>query len=102
MAHYIILFTLAVLVSNVPAHPVDDNVCQKEIQSNITAIKSKLTEIKSIRAEIAKLLGNCESATFEDCCQVSPKHYQSIYVSHNQLDIDLIWQPLCAMKTVTM
>ena len=62
---------LAVLVPNVPAHPVDDDVCQKEVQSNITAIKSKLTEIKSIRTEIAKLMRNCKSATFEDCCQVS-------------------------------
>ena len=71
MAHYIILLMLAVLVPNVLANPVVDDVCQRQVQSNITAIKSKLAEIKSIRTEIANLMRNCESATFEDCCQVS-------------------------------
>ena len=70
MAHYIILFTLAVLVSKVLANPVDD-VCQRQVRSKLTDIKSKLTEIKSIRTETAKLMRNCESTAFEDCCEVS-------------------------------
>ena len=63
MTNYIILFVLAVLVPNVPANPVDD-VCQRQV-------RSKLTEIQSIKTEIAKLMRICESAAFEDCCQVS-------------------------------
>ena len=70
MTNYIILFVLAVLVPNVPANPVDD-VCQRQVRSKQTDIKSKLTEIQSIRTEIAKLMRNCESAAFEDCCEVS-------------------------------
>ena len=71
MAYYIILFTLAVLVPNVPAHSVVDDVCQRQVRSKLTDIKSKLTEIKSIRTETAKLIRNCESTAFEDCCEVS-------------------------------
>ena len=70
MTNYIILFVLAVLVPNVPANPVDE-VCQRQVRSKLTDIKSKLTEIQSIRTEIAKLMRNCESAAFEDCCEVS-------------------------------
>ena len=64
------MLTLAVLVSKIPANPVDD-VCQRQVQSKLTDIKSKLTEIKFIRTETAKLLRNCESTAFEDCCEVS-------------------------------
>ena len=62
---------LAMLVSNVPAHPIVDDVCQTEARSKLTDMKSKLTEIKSIRTEITNLMRNCESIAFEDCCQVS-------------------------------